>query len=200
MVRVQSLCRARRARSHYRALRRGTGVPLDTVRALALDDGGRDYADERAVSQLRHLVVQQRRTNQSMEAHILDLDRKIALLIKNKIGIEDIVKARTERGWFGASASAAHAHVLAEANDPFAAHVLTPDAQRRLEAYQALFYVLQTQPTYLARLLVLTNAADVPEHERGQLEQTVLAMFAYAQQPREAVSYTHLTLPTICSV
>mgnify|MGYP007050639720 CR=1 FL=1 len=150
-------------------------MPLDTVRALALDDGGRDYADERAVSQLRHLVVQQRRTNQSMEAHILDLDRKIALLVKNKIGIEDIVKARTERGWLGAGASAAHAHVLAEANDPFAAHVLTPDAQRRLEAYQALFYVLQTQPTYLARLLVLTNAADVPEHERGQLEQTVLA-------------------------
>ena len=197
VVRVQSLCRARRARSHYRALRRGTGVPLDTVRALALDDGGRDYADERAVSQLRHLVVQQRRTNQSMEAHILDLDRKIALLVKNKIGIEDIVKARTERGWLGASASAAHAHVLAEANDPFAAHVLTPDAQRRLEAYQALFYVLQTQPTYLARLLVLTNAADVPEHERGQLEQTVLAMFAYAQQPREEYLLLKLVQATI---
>ena len=130
-----------------------------------------------------------------MEAHILDLDRKIALLVKNKIGIEDIVKARTERGWLGAGA--AHAHVLAEANDPFAAHVLTPDAQRRLEAYQALFYVLQTQPTYLARLLVLTNAADVPEHERGQLEQTVLAMFAYAQQPREEYLLLKLVQATI---
>ena len=162
-----------------------------------LDDGSRDYDDEVQLTQMRTQVVQRIRENQSMETHVGDLDRKIALLVKNQIGIEEIVKAKTERGWLGAGSATARDHVLTQANDPFAEHVLSAEAQKRLEQYQALFYLLQTQPTYLARLLVLTNAADVAEQERRQLEQTVLAMFAYAQQPREEYLLLKLVQATI---
>ena len=199
IVRVQSLFRGRRASAHYQALLRGHHVPLETVRVYAhlLDDGSRDYDDEVQLTQMRTQVVQRIRENQSMETHVADLDRKIALLVKNQIGIEEIVKAKTERGWLGAGSATARDHVLTQANDPFAEHVLSAEAQKRLEQYQALFYLLQTQPTYLARLLVLTNAADVAEQERRQLEQTVLAMFAYAQQPREEYLLLKLVQATI---
>ncbi|WFD24436.1 iqgap- protein [Malassezia equina] len=187
VVLVQSLARSRRASKQYQALRRGVDVPLETVQAFShlLDDSGRDYDEELAVTRLRTGVVQRLRENEAVEAHVADLDRKIALLVKNKIGIEDVLKAKTERGLLSAGRVGAWTHVLTQADDPFAEAVLSPAAQQRLEQYQSLFFVLQTQPTYLARLLVLTNAAMVTEEERRQLEQTVLAMYAYAQQPRE---------------
>jgi len=187
VVLVQSLARSRRASKQYQALRRGVNVPLETVQAFShlLDDSGRDYDEELAVTRLRTDVVQRLRENEAVEAHVADLDRKIALLVKNKIGIEDVLKAKTERGLLSAGRAGAWTHVLAQADDPFAEAVLSPAAQQRLEQYQSLFFVLQTQPTYLARLLVLTNAAMVSEEEQRQLEQTVLAIYAYAQRPRE---------------
>ena len=187
VVLVQSLARSRRASKQYQALRRGVNVPLATVQAFShlLDDSGRDYDEELAVTRLRTDVVQRLRENEAVETHVADLDRKIALLVKNKIGIEDVLKAKTERGLLSAGRAGAWTHVLAQADDPFADTVLSPAAQQRLEQYQSLFFVLQTQPTYLARLLVLTNAAMVSEEERRQLEQTVLAIYAYAQRPRE---------------
>lgn len=187
VVLLQSLARSRSASKRYQALRRGVNVPLSTVQAFAhlLDDSGRDYDEELDVTRLRTHVVQRLRENEAVEAHVADLDRKIALLVKNKIGIEEVLKAKTERGLLSAGRAGAWTHVLSQADDPFAEAPLSPAAQQRLEQYQSLFYVLQTQPTYLARLLVLTNAAMVSEEERRQLEQTVLAIFAYAQRPRE---------------
>lgn len=195
VIRVQSLCRARHQGRHYRALQRGRDVPLATVRAFAdlLEESGRDYAEEMELDQLRTQVLQHVKENQGVEAHVAELDRKIALLVKNKIGLEEVTKAKTQRGWLGLGSGrgarttpdAAAMRVLEQADDPMGEHVLSPRAQHQLDLYQSLFYLLQTQPVYLARLLVLTNAADVPEQDRRQLVQTVLSVFAYAQQPRE---------------
>ena len=198
VIRLQSRWRARAQGAHYRALRDGTHVPLATLRAFAhlLDDSGRDYREEIEVEQMRTAAVQRIRENQQAEAHVADLDRKIALLVKNKIGIEEVVKAKTERGLLGTGSGARH-RVLAAADDPFADCPLGSAGAARLELYQALFYLLQTRPAYLARLLVLTNAAAVPEHERRQLEQTVLAMFAYAQHVREEFLLLKLVQATI---
>lgn len=189
VILVQSLVRARQQGRHYQALLRGTNVPLATVRRWAdlLDDRGVDYEEEAEVESWRAAIVQKLRENEAVEAHVQELDRQIALLVKNRQGLE----ARQHRLPPHPSARAVPSaderrRVLAHADDPFGEHALSPAAFRRLELYQSLFYLVQTRPVYLARLLLLTQDADVADEERRQLEQTVLAIFAYAQQPREA--------------
>ncbi|WFD35158.1 iqgap- protein [Malassezia cuniculi] len=192
IIKIQSLFRARKQGAHYRALRAGNRVTLDTIRAFAhlLDDSDRDYEDELALEDMRRHVVQTIRENQAVEAHVEDLDLKIALLVKNKIGIEELIKARTERGLLGTGETLGTLHhrntVLAEAGDPFSEHTLDRASIHRRELYQELFYMLQTRPEYLARLLVQTNEAPgISPEDRRQFETVILTIFGYAQKPRE---------------
>lgn len=192
IVKIQSLFRARKQGAYYRALRTGQHVTMDTIRAFAhlLDDSDRDYEDELVLEEMRRHVVQTIRENQAVEAHVEDLDLKIALLVKNKIGIEELIKARTERGLLGTGDSAGALHhrntVLAAAGDPFSEHTLDRVTIHRRELYQELFYMLQTRPEYLARLLVQTNEAPgISPDDRRQFETIILTIFGYAQKPRE---------------
>lgn len=184
IVTVQSVVRAHIQGAHYRALR-SERPPLAAVKAFAhlLDNSDADYRDEIAVEQLRAAIVARIKENKATENTVSELETKNAILIRNKIGIEEAAKERTERGLLG------HAHqrnsVLAEARDPFS-EVQDRTTARQRELYSGLFYLLQTRPEYLAKLLVLTNASTtLPDADRAQFEQTVLTLFSYAQQPRE---------------
>ena len=171
--------------AHYRALRTDH-PPLSAVRAFAhlLDASDGEFAEEVAVEQLRTQIVARIQQNKATEAMVAELETKNAILIRNKMGIEEAAKERTERGLLG---HATHrASVLAEARDPFSEHGQDRPTARRRELYQGLFYLLQTRPAYLAKLVVLTTASTtLPDADRAQFEQTVLLLFNYAQQPRE---------------
>ncbi|WFD31903.1 iqgap- protein [Malassezia sp. CBS 17886] len=186
LVELQSLVRGRQQAHLYRALCAGRHVPLAAVRAYAplLDAHAPDFAEELNATGLRVRIVQQIRENQGVERDVAELDVKIALLVKNKIGIEEVVRAKTERGLLGAR-EAETRRMLAAAGDPFVEQVLDRAGARRLALYQALFYLLQTRPAYVARLLVQMSSAHVADADRRQLEQTVLTLFHYAQHPRE---------------
>jgi Ras GTPase-activating-like protein IQGAP2/3 len=54
-----------------------------------------------------------------------------------------------------------------------------------LELYQHLFFLLQTQPKYLARLIRLQTANQVDEQGRRLLQGVVLALYSYGQSRRE---------------
>ncbi|KAI3614662.1 hypothetical protein CBS9595_003933 [Malassezia furfur] len=185
VITVQSVVRAHLQGAHYRALRTDH-PPLSAVRAFAhLHDANHgEFAEEVAVEQLRTQIVARIQQNKATEAMVAELETKNAILIRNKMGIEEAAKERTERGLLG---HATHrASVLAEARDPFSEHAQDRPTARRRELYQGLFYLLQTRPAYLAKLVVLTTASTtLPDADRAQFEQTVLLLFNYAQQPRE---------------
>ena len=185
VITVQSVVRAHLQGAHYRALRTDH-PPLSAVRAFAhlLDASDGEFAEEVAVEQLRTQIVARIQQNKATEAMVAELETKNAILIRNKMGIEEAAKERTERGLLG---HATHrASVLAEARDPFSEHGQDRPTARRRELYQGLFYLLQTRPAYLAKLVVLTTASTtLPDADRAQFEQTVLLLFNYAQQPRE---------------
>ena len=193
IVGTQAVCRGRAVRTHYRALRAARNVPLDTIRVFAplLGPTDAEFAEEREVEALRRHVVQAIRANQAVEAHVADLDIKIALLVKNQVGIEEVVKAKHERGLLGGrdtsvSAERQRNSVLAAAGDPFTEHALDRATTHRLELYQELFYLLQTRPEYLGRLLVQASASPaIASDDRRLFEQSILTLFGYAQQPRE---------------
>ncbi|KAH7344769.1 hypothetical protein B0J17DRAFT_607929 [Rhizoctonia solani] len=187
VVKIQSLFRAKEQREQYRQLTMGKNVNVGTIKNFVhlLDDSEADFEDEIRVEWMRKQVVEGIRENQSLETEVTELDTKIALVVQNVKTFEELVKARR----LGTESSALHAtraSVLAAHGDPFAApNALDQQTMRRLELYQQLFYLLQTQGGYLARLFFSLSRSKVPEKNKRTVERVVLTLFGYGQESRE---------------
>lgn len=191
VVKIQSLFRGKQQGEQYRSLTVGKNVPVATIKNFGhlLNDSDHDFEDEIEVERLRKLVVKSIRENQTLDNDVAELDTKIALLVKNKIGIEDLVKAKHERGLLRHGDPTAQLQrrnsLLSAAGDPFADQALDRPARRKLELYQELFYSLQTRPEYLARLFARVGKVDMADRQRKHMEKIVLTLFGYAQNARE---------------
>lgn len=130
------------------------------------------------MERLRQAVIQKIRENNQMEEHLNQLDIKIALLIKNKITLDEVIAVanRKKRGKRLSQLNSSHG--------PFSSS-LDKESRHKLELYQQLFYLLQTQPAYLARLFFIMNKMRFPEKTKKLVEGVVLTLFGYAQNDRE---------------
>lgn len=190
VVKVQSVVRAQQQAKQYKQLTRGRNVPVSTIKNFVhlLRDSDVDFQEDIALDNLRKEVVERIRENQRLEANANALELKMALLIKNKITLDEVDRERrlgslAQRG--GTLGLAHRDRVLADANDPFALKALDSATQRKLEAYQELFYLLQTRPEYLACLFRELGRVEMTDRARKNMEATVLTMYGYAQETRE---------------
>lgn len=187
VIKIQSLFRAKETREQYRQLTLGKNVTVGTIKNFVhlLDDSEADFQDEIKVERLRKKVVESIRGNQALENDVNDLDVKIALVVQNVKSFEELVKVRRMYGADSAAAHAARASILAAHGDPFAGpYTLDHTAKRKLELYQQLFYLLQTQGDYLRQLFVELTDDDSEKH-RSLVERVVLTLFGYGQDRRE---------------
>lgn len=191
VVKIQSLFRAKQQGEQYRSLTVGKNVPVSTIKNFGhlLNDSDHDFEDEIEVERLRKLVVKSIRENQTLDNDVAELDTKIALLVKNKLSIEELIKAKNERGLLRHGDNVAQTQhrnsLLLAAGDPFADQSLDRQTRRKLELYQELFYSLQTRPEYLARLFARAGKMEMADRQRKQVEKIVLTLFGYAQKARE---------------
>ncbi|CAD6886832.1 unnamed protein product [Tilletia controversa] len=191
VVKIQSLFRGKQQGEQYRSLTVGKNVPVATIKNFGhlLNDSDHDFEDEIEVERLRKLVVRNIRENQTLDVDVTELDTKIALLVKNKLGIEELIKAKNERGLLRQREAAAMVQrrnsLLVAAGDPFADQNLDRGARRKLELYQELFHTLQTRPEYLAKLFVRVSRVEMSDRQKKQIEKIVLTLFGYAQNSRE---------------
>ncbi|KAF7288236.1 RAS GTPase-activating protein [Mycena chlorophos] len=187
LVQIQSFIRAKETREQYRQLTLGTNVSVGTIKNFVhlLDDSENDFHDEVKVERLRKQVVEAIRENQALETELNDLDVKIALLVRNRQNVEEVV--RTKRlGADSAAARAERASILAAHNDPFSGpHTIDQAARRKLELYQQLFYILQTRGEYLSRLFMQMSIDAATESNRRFTERVVLTLFGFGQDRRE---------------
>ncbi|KAG9317305.1 ras GTPase-activating protein [Chiua virens] len=187
VIKIQSLFRAKETREQYRQLTLGTNVTVSTIKNFVhlLDDSDADFQDEIKVERLRKKVVENIRENQALENDVNDLDVKIALVVQNVKSFEELVKVRRMYGADSAAVHAARSSILAAHGDAFAGpYTLDHAAKRKLELYQQLFYLLQTQGDYLRELfIVLSN--DDSEKQRTLVERVALTLFGYGQDRRE---------------
>ncbi|CAG8492825.1 9034_t:CDS:10 [Dentiscutata erythropus] len=181
IIKVQSLYRAKHAGDAYRSLTLGNNPPVTTIKNFIhlLNDSDFDFDEELELERLRQAVIQRIRENNQSEDHLNQLDIKIALLIKNRITIDEVLavantKKRNRR-----------LSQLNSPQSPFSLKSLDKVTHRRLELYQQLFYLLQTQPMYLARLFFIMNKMSFPEKTKKLVEGVVLTLFGYAQNARE---------------
>ncbi|KAJ1975077.1 iqgap- protein, partial [Dimargaris verticillata] len=204
IVQIQSMYRAKLAGKAFRTLSTEKNPPVNTMRSFVylLDDSDQDFAEELELERLRQQVVRRTRDNHQTENVLNDLDIKIALLVKNRITLEELIKTSRYKflddyrylaasGALSSSMSGNHSVLGGSMMSGTATgtwnslYHLDKDSRRRLESYQHLFYLLQTQPIYLARLLFALNKGPLGEKNKKFMETVVLSLFGFAQNARE---------------
>uniref|UniRef100_A0A8C3SRV9 IQ motif containing GTPase activating protein 3 n=1 Tax=Chelydra serpentina TaxID=8475 RepID=A0A8C3SRV9_CHESE len=186
---IQAYARMWRARKRYRErlryFRKNVSVhardpPLSIVRRFAhlLEQSQHDFWEESELLKLREEVVKRIRSNQQLEGDLNLMDIKIGLLVKNRITLQEVVS---------------HCKKLTRKNKEQLSNLMAIDKQKglkslskekrqKLEAYQHLFYLLQTHPVYLAKLIF-----QMPQNKSTRfMESVVFTLYNYASNPREA--------------
>lgn len=184
VVKIQSFVRAKIQGEAYKSLTTGKNPPVGAVKNFVhlLNDGDFDFNEEVEFERLRKTVVQQVRQNEMLEQYIDQLDIKIALLVKNKITLDEVVRHQHTLGGHAVSMIANSS--MASANQ-FDLKALNKSSRRKLESYQQLFFNLQTQPQYLARLFRRIRETGMVEKESRRVELLVMSLFGWAQKRRE---------------
>ncbi|XP_027554967.1 ras GTPase-activating-like protein IQGAP3 [Neopelma chrysocephalum] len=180
VIKIQAFVRANKARGDYRMLVHAQRPPLSIVRRFIhlLEQSQHDFWEESEVLRLQEEVVKRIRASRQLESDLDLMDIKIGLLVKNRITLQEVVS---------------HCKKLTKKNKEQLSEMMSIDKQKglkslskekrqKLEAYQHLFYLLQTQPVYLARLIF-----QMPQNKSTKfMESVIFTLYNYASNPREA--------------
>ncbi|XP_034756385.1 ras GTPase-activating-like protein IQGAP1 [Etheostoma cragini] len=180
VVKIQAFIRANKARDDYKTLISADDPPMAVVRKFVhlLDHSDQDFQEELELMRLREEVVTNIRSNQQLENDLNLMDIKIGLLVKNKITLQEVVS---------------HSKKLTKKNKGQLSDMMMMNKQRgglkalskekrvKLEAYQYLFYLLQTNPTYLAKLIF-----QMPQNKSTKfMDSVIFTLYNYASNQRE---------------
>ncbi|KAL7796880.1 hypothetical protein V8C37DRAFT_371779 [Trichoderma ceciliae] len=184
VIKIQSFVRAKVQGEAYKSLTTGKNPPVSAVKNFVhlLNDSDFDFNEEVEFERMRKTVVQHVRQNEILEQYIDQLDIKIALLVKNKITLDEVVRHQHTFG--GHSMGLLANSTIASANQ-FDLKALNKSSRKKLESYQQLFFSLQTQPHYLARLFKHIRVQGTAEKESRRIELLMMSLFGYAQKRRE---------------
>jgi len=200
VIKIQSFVRAKQQGEAYKMLTSGKNPPVGTIKNFVhlLNDSDFDFDEEigklllpwfsgilltlSEFERLRKTVVQHVRQNELAEQYIDQLDIKIALLVKNKITLDEVVKHQKH---FGGHVSNLLTSKEISSKDPFDLKALNKNSHKKLEHYQELFFILQTQPQYLARLFRKLREQGLVESESKKVELLMMGIFGFAQKRRE---------------
>uniref|UniRef100_A0A8D2NTL3 IQ motif containing GTPase activating protein 3 n=1 Tax=Zosterops lateralis melanops TaxID=1220523 RepID=A0A8D2NTL3_ZOSLA len=154
--------------------------PLGIVRRFIhlLEQSQHDFWEESEVLRLQEEVVKRIRASWQLEGDLDLMDIKIGLLVKNRITLQEVVS---------------HCKKLTKKNREQLSEMVSMDKQKglkslskekrqKLEAYQHLFYLLQTQPVYLAKLIFQMSQNKSTKF----MESVIFTLYNYASNPREA--------------
>ncbi|KAI8340669.1 Rho GTPase activation protein [Chlamydoabsidia padenii] len=189
IIKIQKHIKKRYLNRKYEKLATDNNPSIGTVKTFVhlLDDSELDFDSEINLEEMRQQVIERIQENNQLDAHINTLDIHIALFLRNATTMEEVMKHS------GALKKKKQRILKQQALDgplPSNPHSLTgidKASRQRLEHYQHLIYLLQTEPKYLARLLsALTLHQVVGQHTRYPLiESSVLSIFGYATNARE---------------
>ncbi|KAJ5103853.1 hypothetical protein N7532_004382, partial [Penicillium argentinense] len=184
VIKAQSVIRGRIQGQAYKSLTSGKNPPVGTVKGFVhlLNDSDFDFDEEIEFERLRKVVVQQVRQNEMAEQYISQLDIKIALLVKNKITLDEVVKHQKH---FGGHIGNLLSNTEISSKDPYDLKALNKTSRRKLDQYQVFFFLLQTQSQYLARLFRRLREINTSDKEYERVRHLMMGLFGYSQKRRE---------------
>ncbi|XP_029933043.1 ras GTPase-activating-like protein IQGAP1 [Myripristis murdjan] len=180
VVKIQAFIRANKARDDYKTLINADNPPMAVVRKFVhlLDHSDQDFQEELDLMKLREEVVTNIRSNQQLENDLNLMDIKIGLLVKNKITLQEVVshsKKLTKKNKGELS------NLMMMNKQKGGLKALSKEKRIKLEAYQHLFYLLQTNPTYLAKLIF-----QMPQNKSTKfMDSVIFTLYNYASNQRE---------------
>ncbi|KAJ2079411.1 iqgap- protein [Coemansia sp. RSA 988] len=203
IVKMQNMYRAKLAGKAYRTLTVEDTPPTPKlVQSCAplLEDTDQDLEEELELERLRQKAVRQIRENQQTGRVLDQLDIKIALLVRNRISLEEVLRQTRRhfrfldevrrpaapglvRGMYPPMPLASSGAGNPPSNSLYSLRNMDKESRRKLESYQHLFYLLQTQPVYLARLLFLLNQGGSKAMRQSMLAASSASLANSRHQP-----------------
>ena len=191
IIKMQAWWKGNNTRKQYQELRLKKGqFDVKLVKKFVhLIESPEEEADEdRMIDELRARVIQKIRENITSEAALAELDSKVALLVKNRITLQEVanLKSRDMRAKLAVTATA----------EDKEGGVLTlkgsdKETKSKKKKYEQLFYLLQTEPLYLSTLMFIVNKSTGAAATKF-LEQIALTIYGYAQNSREEYLFLKL--------
>jgi len=171
IIRIQAWVRGYQIRKNYLQLTQDKPSVQVLYKFLyLLDQSAIDHAEEAELRKHKASIVKEIRHNQQLEKEINEMDIKIGLLVKNRLTLTDVVTASKKLKKGGEVVPKNRG--LKE---------LSKESREMLESYQHLFYLLQTNPKYLAKLLF-----TMPQNNCTKfMESVVLTIYNYGTNSRE---------------
>lgn len=171
IIRIQAWVRGYQIRKNYLQLTQDKPSVQVLYKFLyLLDQSAVDHAEEAELRKHKASIVKEIRHNQQLEKEINEMDIKIGLLVKNRLTLSDVVTASKKLKKGGEVVPKNRG--LKE---------LSKESREMLESYQHLFYLLQTNPKYLAKLLF-----TMPQNNCTKfMESVVLTIYNYGTNSRE---------------
>ena len=170
IIKIQAMYKAFRTRMLFKQLH--SNPTFKSIQFFHVDS--EEYQQDLLLSDLRQKVVQTIRDIAQSESLINELDLKVALIVKNRMSIEDITKLSKKVQQ--APAANEDIYALFKAQDA--------PSRKKQEIYQNILYLLQTNPVYLSNM-VLDLRQMTSETIKKFVESSILTIFSYATHPRE---------------
>lgn len=207
VVVIQRFWRSWRLRASLGQLGSLAKPTVTAVRPLLhlLDVSGADFGEELLVQKLKGSAVQLIRQNRQLEQRLDELDVKIGLLVKHQTVGNDALRSLqtpssscvntttssnsntstantcSNKKTSSTSSSTPSGFNSVVASQTSGLKSFTRDNRERLCLYQRLFYLLQTEPAYLVRLVFALPAG----HSARALDTIVFSVYGYGSHARE---------------
>lgn len=187
VLKVQAAWKGHKVRNQYTNLTKVTDPPVATVRKFLhlLDQSELDLSEELQLQHLKEKVVKEIKHNHELEHNLNQMDIKIGLLVRNRIEIQDVVKQSKLLKKQNAMAKGV-------SKDDFNSALanlksLNKEARDRLESYQHMFYLLQTEPAYFASLVFVEQPLERWSAHKAAtfLQHVIQTTYNYASNARE---------------
>lgn len=192
IVRLQRAWRATLYRRDFAALLSADEMSLAVVRRYLhlLDARAEDFDLELLVQSLTADVAKAIRENAKLEKDLDTMDVKIGLLVRNRISVQEVVshsKTLLKKGTTLGRKDTFYLNPNGASGGQdgtlprIGLKALKKESKEKLDSYQHLFYLLQTRPQFLAKLVFA-----MPQTKTNKfMESVILTLFNFGANPRE---------------
>jgi len=187
IIRLQAYARRYLAMKYYEELKKGRVSSKAIHNFLNVIDDDFDYDYEGEMEFLRELAIRKIRENLELEKEVNTLDVKIELLVKNQISLQEIVHSSKKKK--------KNVQTTETSESIFSTKSPDKESRRKYKLYQNLFYLVQTNQKYLAKLMIRLNS--IGSSQIKTIENTVMSLYGYAQNNREEYLLLNLIKKTI---
>lgn len=184
--------RAQYYESAYQKLKSEKNPSIGVVKSVLhmLSNNDVDFNEDLIIEDLRQKVIESIRENNHLDSQVSMIDIQIALLLKNVVTLDEVVKL--SNAFFSPNRKKQQQQRFSERlssstnGSPYNLRGVDKSHRAKLELYQQLVFLLQTEPMYLARLMSVAGG-QVHGEKKGQrkIDATVLALFGYGTNARE---------------